>query len=1072
MEKNDQQLLAEFLDGHDRAFTALVHRHINLIYSAALRQTNPALADDITQAVFILLARKGRSLRRHTNLAGWLFKTTRYIASKTLRAELRRQHREQQALAMQQLHTADHAWEQIKPQLDAAVAALREPDRSVLLHRYFNNQSVAQTSQSLGLTEDITKKSSSRALEKLRAHFAKHGFTITATILATALQTHTVTAAPQSIIVKAGAAPATLNTSLVTATLAAWRLAFLRNVAIATIPLTFIISILLISQLNDPIPKLLADSNESAPHQSAAPAAPSQEIQTAAPLTNSDRSLLFRALDAATGQPITNALLAISRVTTTWDTKFETFTDAAGQAIITYPEKIGRFDIGLIAPGWMSKYVTWRTDQDDEIPTEYTMRVPKVDSILGGKLVDESGQPIAGAEVTVSTGERSDYAQREAPRERDGFPGELPLGKTDAQGRWTCAIVPDANKGFDISVTHPQFTPAQVCSFRSMNSIVASTDDDIQKLLARTHVAVMKRGLALKGIVQDRNANPIAAANIKAGSGSNKKEIISKDDGTFEIKSLPHGAISLTVSSEGYAPKRVVTQLKPNSDPLVIELTAGSVLRLRITDEDGAPVPEATVRWVDSPFSFGAPQIDWSAKSDGAGQVEWTSAPSNTQIELVAHKEGFSIQRNIRVLADSDVHQITLRRALTATGFVIDADTQQPIAEFKAIPRYGPGDTGLYRGSTRTGKDGQFTLILDEPGNARIQIEAPGYEPAESSLLKKSETNLTFALKRTTAKPETTAEKKSEPNPPPDPNETIAGLVLDADGNPVPKATVALLSIGASAGVGKGQLATREAANSTITDPNGNFILPLKRNAHSIAVLHKSGFARVRISSPPEPVTIHLQPLGAIQGRVDPAIKQPYSHIALKLPLEQPFGIYFEYSQWRIEPDSTGRFSISLLPPGLYEIHLGISEPGIPFHHRRLVDVLPGATATLEIKEAGPFVKGRIISPDLTGFPGTRLSFNPTGPKLPMIGQERSPTDLDYWQTEQAKAALANRVSYLLEARPDGAIATTEGIVPGDYEIITRLNRIRMKATITVPASAASKPEYDLGDIRLEPLPD
>src|SRR3954464_698005 len=96
---HDMDLLRQYAQRNsDEAFATLVARHVNMVYSAALRKTgNPHAAEEITQAVFVILAKKAGSLRNETILPGWLYQTARLTAANFLRNEIRRAQREQEA---------------------------------------------------------------------------------------------------------------------------------------------------------------------------------------------------------------------------------------------------------------------------------------------------------------------------------------------------------------------------------------------------------------------------------------------------------------------------------------------------------------------------------------------------------------------------------------------------------------------------------------------------------------------------------------------------------------------------------------------------------------------------------------------------------------------------------------------------------------------------------------------------------------------------------------------------------------------------------------------------------------
>ncbi|MSU56685.1 MAG: sigma-70 family RNA polymerase sigma factor [Pedosphaera sp.] len=210
LKPDDMALVREFATRNsEAAFETLVARHINLVHSAALRQVgDPQLAQEITQAVFIILARKAARLPDGTFLIGWLFKTTRYAASAELRAAARRKRRETEA-HMESLisETPDEAaWLHIAPLLDEALTKLNETDRRAVLLRYFEGQTLAEVGATLALNEDAARKRVTRGLEKLRKFFTKRGVTLSAAALAGTMAANSVQAAAVGLAVTVTAA--------------------------------------------------------------------------------------------------------------------------------------------------------------------------------------------------------------------------------------------------------------------------------------------------------------------------------------------------------------------------------------------------------------------------------------------------------------------------------------------------------------------------------------------------------------------------------------------------------------------------------------------------------------------------------------------------------------------------------------------------------------------------------------------------------------------------------------------------------------------------------------------------
>jgi len=199
-DQTDSLLLKAYVERRlEAAFNELVHRHVDLVYSAAIRMVrDPHLAEDVTQGAFIALATQASELVARPTLAGWLHRTAQNIAAQTVRTIERRRAREQEAFAMsEQISTSpDVWWEQIEPHLDAALGELLEADRDAVVLRYFHRKSAAEIAAILGVSDDAAQKRVNRAVEKLREVFAKNKITIGAGNLGILISANAVQAAP------------------------------------------------------------------------------------------------------------------------------------------------------------------------------------------------------------------------------------------------------------------------------------------------------------------------------------------------------------------------------------------------------------------------------------------------------------------------------------------------------------------------------------------------------------------------------------------------------------------------------------------------------------------------------------------------------------------------------------------------------------------------------------------------------------------------------------------------------------------------------------------------------------
>ncbi|BDI30855.1 hypothetical protein CCAX7_29060 [Capsulimonas corticalis] len=203
-ERRDWELLRAFVETNSQAaFAELTKRYLRLVYATCLREVGDRTqAEDVTQAVFLLLARKAPTFRSSIVLPSWLFDACKYASRNALRGERRRQMREQ-LMAREVSHTASEAADRVSDLcVGEALDKLAPIDRNVVLLRFICDYTLAETGAAIGISEEAARKRVNRALAKLRTTLTRAGAPLTVAAAAELVQVHHAHAMPANLEAK------------------------------------------------------------------------------------------------------------------------------------------------------------------------------------------------------------------------------------------------------------------------------------------------------------------------------------------------------------------------------------------------------------------------------------------------------------------------------------------------------------------------------------------------------------------------------------------------------------------------------------------------------------------------------------------------------------------------------------------------------------------------------------------------------------------------------------------------------------------------------------------------------
>jgi RNA polymerase sigma factor (sigma-70 family) len=760
---NDWELIQKYCEGSESAFETLVKRHVDYVYCAALRQVrDPSLAEDVSQAVFLLLTQKAKTFRPGTILVSWLCRATQNIAARAIRSESRRQRRELEAATMNPTITlpeSDPQWERVAPVLDEALAALPNKDRDAVLLRFISRKPFSQVGAQMGTSEDAAKKRVSRALARLREFFLRRGTTLSIAALGVMLSEHVVHAAPLAVATKiaagvgAGAATASPAAVLLEATL---RDLFWNKVkwgAAIGVGVTAVLLLGVSTMRHNSRPESVAATVPPAVQSQVSSESKRVSAGDAIAATNSaDHTLSLLVVRAEDQQPISGAHVLVDGWSTWKGAKrmLDAYTDSKGAIDIEVPPQGANMNVYVAAEDRTPMVSQWRTHEFNVPALSHTVSLA-MGHFAGGTVLDEYGSPIPGAKVWfygpgLDVGKRDNIA----------FNPHLTASYTDVSGHWTTTEFPP--QGASVRVEAPAYTSVSVWPDK-----LSGYPTNI--------ITVLSNGVALSGRVTSTNGTPIANAQVSRQNSSDYLPSRTDANGYFHWPHIEPGQTFIDVDAEGFETVHdfvwatnavnecaLIMQPAGNTPQPSAENWPQVTVKGTVMDADtGKPIPFFRVRHGDWHQSSSADATMPNSQLIGEGhdgQFEWqirSQGNFRLQVEANGYLAGVSPERspgNPVAEFTFKLHLITFLNGrvvtsdgspiknaeVTLTGPNMGAMLQSPGKLMD--PNYPPG----YASSrTLTDKDGNFRLatktdargiaVIHESGTALVTFEAATNAP-------------------------------------------------------------------------------------------------------------------------------------------------------------------------------------------------------------------------------------------------------------------------------------------------------------------------------------------------------
>ncbi len=616
-------------------------------------------------------------------------------------------------------------------------------------------------------------------------------------------------------------------------------------------------------------------------------------------------------------------------------------TNENGQLHFRRPANLDYLNVFVEAPGYGPYLAEWRTaDGSHGIPDTFTMELESAWTATG-QVVDESGKPVAGANVSPSV----QFRKRPGDERKMGVGTDL---TTDADGFWRYEMVPSSKDYVHVSIDYPNYAPSRL--------ILKRAEYEAKPVIAPKTIALTK-GLSVTGTVTEENGNPIEGALVRTKYLNEIREATTDKDGKYTLTGCEPKLSRIVCSAAGKARELQEVLIDPAMAPVNFTMVPGRHVRIRVLDENGKGVARSRIY-----FQSWRGHIDYfefngvNQYTDDQGVWEWNEAPVD-EFEADICREGGMQMQSQPIIAREEEYVFRPPRLLVVSGKVTDKETGELIKNFRCVPggrnepHQKPENWRL--DETYKATDGTYTIQRGNDIDAHmVRIEADGYKVAVSRDIESNEGNveLNFELIR------------------------AADIVITfqtPDGQPAADAEIALGIRDDQIHIRNGQFTRSTYAARLKADGSGVLRMPFRDPPFEVYVLHPSGYAQILTQNNAIPERVTLNAWASVEGVLHSGNKSAegaYIQFYSSGNLTSELCNVSCHSKSQV--NASGAFTIPCVFPGTgrigreisYMVRDGATE--VTSSQQVTATYIAGETTTIEIGRGGRPVTGKLVLPE------------------------------------------------------------------------------------------------------------